>query len=79
MPYRIKAQNVKTGQTITRLVMEGDNPKTLVDAKAVAQEFALSHGRLGLWEPVIEYYDNTTSIANPDYDRTTGTISKFLG
>lgn len=79
MPYRIKARSTKTGQTITRLVMEGDDPKTIADANAVAIEFALSHGRGGPWEPVVEYYDSTTSWANPDYDRKTGTISKFLG
>ena len=78
MPYRIKAKNVKTGQSITRLVMEGENPRTLSDANAIAKEFADSHGRLGLWEPVIEYYDNTTTIVNPDYDKSTGTISKFI-
>jgi hypothetical protein len=73
MPYRIKARNQK-GQTVTR--MDLDHTHAAIRDRAYAQkladEFASTRVHGGPWRGIVEHYSD--SIANPDWDRSTGTV-----
>lgn len=70
MPFRIKAR-CSDGTTVTRL----DLSDRLITDKRVAQQEAdafastRKHGGKGTWVGFVEYYDEKSSIANPDWDR----------
>jgi hypothetical protein len=76
MPYRIKARSEK-GHTVTMMDLDPTH-RAIMDrayAQQLADEFARTrpHGANGKnWQGIVEHY--TESIANPNWDRNTGTI-----
>ena len=64
MPYRIKARNAQ-GNTVTRLDQNpGAGPITSqTTAEEIAKNFAETRGHGGPWTPIVEYYDDASSIA----------------
>ena len=70
MPYRIKAR-CSDGSVVTRLDLRDVIINDRATAQQLANEFASTrkHGGQGTWVGVVEHYDDTTSIANPNWDR----------
>jgi hypothetical protein len=70
MPYRIKAR-CSDGNTVTRLDLRD---QVITDKRVAQQEadaFAATrkHSGNGTWVGIVEYYDEKSSIANPNWDR----------
>jgi hypothetical protein len=81
MPYRIKARNAQ-GNTVTRIDQNpGASPITSQTlAQEIAQNFAETRGHGGPWTPIVEYYDETNSIAAAKsvspYDRKNAVVKR---
>ncbi len=76
MPYRIKAQSER-GHTVTRMDLDYTHEPIMDRAYAqqLADDFAATrpHGANGKnWRGIVEHYE--TSIANPLWDRSNGTV-----